>query len=93
MPLEISYWTGADPVTRQVYGAFITAETRSLSGTSAQSGVTPDNAGIVRVQTTENARIAYGADPTADATSLYLGEGGIIEFAAVAGHKVAGKTA
>jgi len=93
MALEISYWSGIDPITRQVYGTFIAAESRSLSGTSAQSGTTPDNAGIVRVHATEAARMAYSADPTAAAGSLYLGEGGVIEFAAVPGHKIAGITA
>jgi len=93
MALEISYWTGTDAATREVYGTFISAESRTLSGTSAQSGVTPPNAVIVRVEATEAARLLYGADPTASASSLYLGAGGIIEFAAVPGAKVAGVTA
>lgn len=93
MALEISYWTGTDAATRQVYGEFIGAETRSLSGSSAQSGATPANAAIVRVQATEAARVRYGSNPTADANSLYIGTGGPIEFAAVAGYKIAGKTA
>lgn len=93
MALEISYWTGTDALTRQVYGEFISAETRSLSGTSAQSGATPDNAAFVRVEATEAARVHYGTNPTAADGSLYLGSGGWIEFAAVAGNKIAGKTA
>lgn len=92
MSLEISYWTGTDAATREVYGTFISAESRTLSATSAQSGVTPANAVIVRVEATEAARLLYGTDPTAAASSLYLSSGNGIDFAAVPGAKIAGIT-
>jgi hypothetical protein len=92
MPLEISYWNGRGKNATQIYGAYVSAESRSLSGTSAQSGATPSGSVIVRVEATEASRIAYGSNPTADTTTPYLGAGQVIEFEAVVGNKVAGKT-
>jgi hypothetical protein len=92
MPLEISYWNGRGKRATQIYGAYLSAETRTLSGTSAQSGATPSGAAIVRLEATEACRIAYGSNPTADTTTPYLGAGAVIEFEAVSGNKVAGKT-
>lgn len=93
MPLEISYWNGRGKHGTQIYGAYVSAESRTISGSSAQSGVTPAGATIVRVETTEACRFAYGANPTAAATTPYLGAGNTIEFEAITGHKVAGITA
>lgn len=92
MALEISYWTLG--INKNCYGRQISAETRTLSGTSALSAATPANAEIVRVEATEAARISYtAADSTASATTPYLAASSIIEFEAVPGWKVAGKTA
>lgn len=93
MTIEISYWNGRGKHGTQIYGAAISAETLSITGTSAQSAATPAGATIVRVETTEACRFAYGANPTAAATTPYLGLGGVIEFDAVVGSKLAGKTA
>jgi hypothetical protein len=92
MPLEISYWNGRGKHGTQIYGACLSAESRTLSGTSAQSGATPGGGVIVRLEATEACRFAYGANPTASATTPYLGAGAVIEFEGVAGNLVAGKT-
>lgn len=92
MPLEISYWSnGRNP---NAYGRELLAETRTLSGTSALSAATPANAEIVRIETTEAARISYtSATSAATATTPYLAANAVIDLEAVPGWKVAGKTA
>jgi hypothetical protein len=95
MALEISYWTGRAKRGTQALGSLISSETRSTSGTSAQSGATPSGAGIVRVKCTTAAdRVAYGSNPTASATfGEYLAVGDSTDFEATPGFKVAGITA
>lgn len=92
MALEISYWT-ASRSNPNVPGAVISAETRSLSASSAQSGVTPANAVYVKINATEAARFEYSsANPTAAATSAYLASGEALWLDAVAAYKIAGIT-
>jgi hypothetical protein len=94
MALEISYWAGRAGHGTPVYRGFISAESRSLSGTSAQSAATPAGAKVVRIEATEAARVQYkGTNPTADANSAYLASGGVLDIEAVVGDKVAGITA
>ena len=95
MALEISYWAGRAGHGTPIYRGLISSETRSTSGTSAQSGATPGGAKVVRVKCITAAdRVAYGANPTASATNgSYLAIGDAIDFEATAGHLVAGITA
>lgn len=92
MPLEITYWTGTFRDAPVPEGDII-SETRSLSGTSAQSGVAPTGANIVSIYATEAARIAVGTNPTASATSAYMGAGERLWRPILAGQKIAGITA
>lgn len=94
MALEISYFSGRGKRGTQVYGGFISAETRSLTGTSAQSGAIPAGATIARIEATEAARVQVGdSNPTAAATSIYMAAGAVLDIEVTAGHKIAGKTA
>lgn len=93
MALEISYWAGRAGHGTPIYRGFIVAETRSLSGTSAQSGAIPSGAKVVRIEATEAARVAFGANPEAVATSQYMAANAVIDIEAVVGDKIAGKTA
>lgn len=94
MALEISYFTGRGKHSTQVYAGFISAETRSLSGTSAQSGAIPNGATVARIEATEAARVQVGGtSPTAAATSIYMASGAVLDIEVVAGDKIAGKTA
>lgn len=70
MPLRITYWT-ASRWGKTVPGAVIYSESRSISGTSAQSGVTPDNAVFVSLRNTETGDVNFdysSSNPTALAT-------------------------
>ena len=72
MAAEITYWSGRGDVTASPYG-IVSSESRSTSASSAQSGATPEDASFVSVVcTTAPVRIAYGANPTADASSVYV---------------------
>ena len=51
MALEITYFAGSR--NPNMTGAVISAETRSLSASSAQSGATPANADIIKITATE----------------------------------------
>lgn len=97
MPLEITYWTDGNGVASgSMPGAPSSSETRTISATSAQSGATPANMGMISIYATENARFAYGANPTATATAgangHYVGAGERVWFDAREGYKVAGIT-
>lgn len=95
MSLEITYH--AEGVNKNAYGLPVGSETRTASGTSAQSAATPSNAEIVRITSTAANRYAYGADPTATATAgangHYLASGAILDIQAVPGWKLAVITA
>jgi hypothetical protein len=92
MPLEITYWTGVynnGPIPE----TDIISETRTLSGTSAQSGVAPRETTLVSIYATEAARHAIGANPTATSTSAYIGAGERIWRPLRPDQKIAGITA
>jgi hypothetical protein len=96
MALEITYYTQAVNNMNH-YGLPITSETRTASGTSAQSGATPANAVTIHIRSTANNRYAYGSNPTATATAgdngHYIASGETIDIQAVSGHKIAVITA
>lgn len=92
MALEISYYTKSR--NQNIAGAAISAESLTLSATSALSGATPANADIIKIQATENARFDYSsATSTASSTTPYLASGDAIYLDAKPDFKVAGKTA
>jgi len=92
MPLEITYWTGVYN-NGPVPAGDIASESRSLSGSSAQSGAAPTGTAIVSIYATEAARFAVGTNPTATSTSTYVGAGERIWRPILAGQKIAGITA
>lgn len=92
MPLEITYWTGVYN-NGPVPAGDIASEQRTLSGTSAQSGAAPTETAIVSIYATEAARFAVGTNPTATATSAYIGAGERIWRPILVGQKIAGITA
>ncbi len=74
-------------------GDQISAESLTISGTSALAGATPANAEVVKINATEAARFSYtSATSTASATTPFLAAGEVIFLPARAGWKVAGKT-
>jgi hypothetical protein len=95
MSLEITYYT--EGFNKNTYGSPIISETRSASGTSAQSAATPANAELIRILSSANNRYAYGSNPTATATAgangHYIASGAVIDIKAVPGHKLAVITA
>lgn len=95
MSLEITYYTLGR--NKNCYGLPVSSETRSASGTSAQSGATPANAEVIRIRSSAGNRYAYGSNPTATATAgangHYIGSGDVIDIAAVPGNKIAVITA
>ena len=67
MALEITWHRqGINP---NIAGPPILSETLALSGSAALSAAAPDGAESVRIQSTEAARYAIGAAPTATATA------------------------
>ena len=95
MSLEITYFAAG--ANKNMYGTPILSETRTASGTSAQSGATPSSADIIRIASTAANRFAYGSNPTATATAgangHYLASGATIDIPAIAGYKIAVITA
>lgn len=75
--LFITYWSGSDRNDGNSPGNAISSETRSITGTSAQSGATPPDARLVSIYADAAACFLYNANPTAVAsatgTSVYLG--------------------
>jgi hypothetical protein len=100
MPLRITYWT-ASKYNPNVPGAVIYSESVAISGTSAQSGVTPPNAVFASLRNTETGDVNFAYD---SATSVALATvssasatGGIaaterLWLDAIPGNKVAGIT-
>ena len=93
MPLKIAYL--AQSRNQNMPGKVLSAESLTISGTSAQSAATPSNADYIKVTATETSCFEYSsANPTASATtSAYLAAGETIYLDAVSGYKVAGITA
>jgi hypothetical protein len=94
LPAKLTYWTSSR-TNPNITGAVISSESLTVGGTSAQSGLTPDNAVYVTVTATEAISINYsGANPTAIAgatgTSAYVAAGERLWLDAVPGYKIAG---
>lgn len=93
MSIEISYFSKSSNNPNQP-GLHISSESRSISGTSAQSGATPDGAVSVRIVATETSRVEYAsAASVAASTSIYMLANAELWLAAMPGWKVAGITA
>lgn len=98
MPAEITYYS-QNTQNKNELGLALLSETRTVSGTSAKSGVTPSNADTIRVYSAEANRYAYAADADAVATATagkmghYIPAGGTIDIQAVPGWKLAFITA
>jgi hypothetical protein len=89
MPAEITYWSSRGDGIASPAG-IVASESRSTSGSSAQSGASPEGAGLVSIVcTTAAIRIAYGANPTADANSAYIGVGERVWMSSRPGSKLA----
>lgn len=67
----------------------ITNQQVAIGGGSAQSNAFSSATEFVRVHTDEPVRIAFGANPTAAATSMRMSAGATEYFGVKAGHKVA----
>jgi len=67
MALEITWFTRG--VNDNMPGIPLKTETITLSGTHAESNPAPDDADVVWIQATENARYAVGTAPVATATA------------------------
>lgn len=95
MALEISYWTGTDTNTRQVYGRLISSESMTLTGVTQQSGAAPDGASLARVSAGEACRVTNSAaSPTVTATNgTYLAAGDSIDLFVKPSDKLAAFTA
>ncbi len=90
MAAEITYWSGSDRQVGNSAGRIISSETRSTSGSSAQSGATPPTARLVSVNCTSAAiRIKTGANPTAAAGDTYIEVGERVWFDANPGELIA----
>ncbi len=98
MALEISYYS-EHPGSDSTFGRPVSSEARTVTGTSAQSGVTPDSAVHVRLLNTEAGmiRYAYAESPTATASAGAHGHpleaSGVITIHARPGWKIAAITA
>jgi hypothetical protein len=89
---DITYFSGADPITRQAYGQVISRATPTLTGSSASLGTPPTNAAIARVRGTEACCITNnGADASAT-NGVYLGDGDVIDLAIEPGVPLRGIT-
>jgi hypothetical protein len=94
MPLHITYWTGHAATNENVAGRPISSESLTISGTSAQSGVTPTNAALVSIYATEAAYFDYGSsNPTASSADAYIGANERLWLEAIPGNEIAGITA
>ncbi len=92
MPLQITYWSGAAGNVPAA-GTDVSSEALTISGTSAQSGAAPTGCSLVSIYATENARFEVGSNPTASATSAYIGSGERIWRTIDPAQKIAGITA
>jgi guanyl-specific ribonuclease Sa len=93
MALNITYWTESR-YNPNVAGGILSNETLAVSSTSAQTSVTPSNAVIVSISSTETSPAAFdysGSDPTASATtSALVLPGERLWIDAIPGNKIAG---
>jgi len=99
MPLRVTYWTQSQ-YNQNLPGSPISTESITISGTTAQSGVTPPNAVFVSLRNTETGDVTFiynSANPTALAAGGAdhggIGTGERIWLDAKPAFKVAGITA
>lgn len=92
--MEISYFTRSNNANQP--GTLISSEQRTVSGTTALSGLTPATAKSIRLYTTEAIRVAYSGVASvavADGTCLYMPAASEMWLAATPGWKIAAITA
>lgn len=92
MALDITYWTGYDPITRLAYGTCISRVQATLTASDAQLGAIPANAAIARVKAGEVCVVSNN-DVAASATNgvgLIVGEA--VDIDVSKGLQLRGKT-
>jgi len=101
MPLKVTWWT-ASKWNQNVPGAVIYGESVAISGTHAESGVTPQNAVFASIRNTETGEVSFdysgaasvaNATPGSGNTSASIGAGERLWLDAAPGFKVSGITA
>lgn len=93
MALEISYWTGYDPITRQCYGTNISRVSSTLTGSSASQGTIPPNASVARLKAGENCCVSNNGSAASSTNGTYLALGDVIDLAVVSGTPLLAMTA
>jgi hypothetical protein len=88
MALNITYWTASR--NPNMPGGVISSENVTISGTSAQSGATPNNAVYVSLMSDVATRFLYAANPTATTSDAGLAPYERVWLDAVPGNKFAG---
>lgn len=78
--------SGAQPI-RPV--PFLVEQSKTVSGTSAQSDAFSDNTKMVTLQADAACHVTFGADPTATTTHFKLNADQTYDFEVQSGHKVA----
>lgn len=86
MALEISYYGGADAITRMIYGSHVGAQSWTLTSSSVASAISPAGAALARVRAGENCRFLKNTDGTnsgsmavTSTTGQYLAAGDTID--------------
>lgn len=99
MALELSYYAGADGITRMVYGVHVGSDPRTLTGSSANSAAIPAGAAVCRIRAGENCRYLKNTDGTntgamavTASTGQYLAAGETIDVAVTGGKFITAMT-
>jgi len=93
MALQIAYFAGRGKHATPVYRGFISAEALAVSASSAQSGAAPGGATVARIEAADDVRLAFGDNPTATSTGLFLATDRFIDIEIEPGSKIAAITA
>lgn len=92
--LFITYWSGSDRNGGNLPGKAISSEVLAITGASAQSGATPEDALLVSICADAAAVFLYDTNPTAvSASSPYILANERLWLPARPGKLIAGKTA
>lgn len=92
MALEISYWSGYDPITRLAYGTVLARASVTLTASSASMGTVPAGAAIARVTAGEATLVSNNGTAASATNGVYLATGDSIDIAVVPGTPILGKT-
>lgn len=93
MALEISYWSGYDPITRQCYGTNLGRASVTLTGSSTDLGTVPSGAAVARLDAGEQCCVSNNGNAASSTNGVLIKAASTVDIAVPVSGQFKGMTA